>query len=114
MTYFLISSSFAFFHLHSSLPIEVTDSKFANCNSLFANRKKDILTHSNVYCTICESIRLMASKSDLFHHQRMGGWWEEEEFGVFHILLQVLNHNALANNTLKDKLTAFDCWQSVV
>lgn len=55
----------------------------------------------------------MALKSDLFHHQKMGGW-EEGEFEILHILLQVLNHNELANNALKDKLTAFDPWQSVV
>lgn len=61
-----------FFHLHSSLLIKITDSKFANCNSLFSNHKKDILTSSNVSCTICESIRSMASKSDFFHYQRTG------------------------------------------
>lgn len=112
MTYFLISSSFAFFLLHSSLLIKITDSKFANCNSLFSNHKKDILTSSNISCTICEIIRSMASKSDSTTEGQ--GWWKEGEFEILCIFLQVLNHNGLANNALKDKLTAFDSWQTVV
>lgn len=54
----------------------------------------------------------MASKSDSTTEGQ--GWWEEGEFEILCILLQVLNHNRLANNALKDKLTAFDSWQSIV
>lgn len=35
-------------------------------------------------------------------------------FETLHVLLKVLNYNTLANSALKDKLTSFDSWQSVV
>lgn len=54
----------------------------------------------------------MASKSDSTTEGQ--GWWKEGEFEILCIFLQVLNHNGLANNALKDKLTAFDSWQTVV